>query len=522
VRHLVNAFTLPGTPLRLRYAPLLRTALALCALPSVFALGADPASPSGGFTDITRESGVEEVVAAHYRAVPKWWLSGMDLVDLDGDGRLDLVLGAHGQQGVIALNDGQGRFTTTEVAGMALTEIHLACDLNEDRVLDLQITHLDGEGRWFLGESKPGHLAFKGLPPAPGQARENAMIDLDRDGFVDWIHEKGGGLVVEFGDGHGAFTRRETIPGLKETSALPVDLNGDGFIDLALKQCGYNAEHDGVSRVLLNDGKMKFSDVTESSGLLAQGLVIQGVGDVNRDGFPDLICLEHGKAVEILLNDGKAHFAKLPGAISGMERAHRPTYANWGLAVVADFDNDGTADILMNGRNFLYVLRGTGDGHFAYMNREWGIADSSTAAVDEGLCFGDVDGDGDLDLVGCKGDEKQKGVALYRNDLPARHWLQVRALGAPGNRMAAGARIRVFEPGTGKLLWSEQVVIAGRQSAHTSSTFATTERHFGLGAVEKVDVSVEFYPSGKKVERKGVAANSTVEVPENGGAPAGR
>ena len=342
------------------------------------------------------------------------------------------------------------------------------------------------------------------------------MIDLDRDGFVDWIHEEGAGLQVEFGDGHGAFPRRESIAGLRETSAWPVDLNGDGWIDLVLKQSGYHAEKTGMCRVLLNDGKMMFSNATEACGLVEEGLVIQGVGDVNQDGSPDLICLDHGRTVEIYLNDGAGHFARLPEAVSGMQQAQRPTYANWGLAVVTDFDNDGVADILMNGRNFLYVLRGTGGGHFAYVNREWGIEDTASAAVDEGLCFGDIDGEGDLDIVGSKGEEKHKSVALYRNDLPTQHWLNVRVIGAPGNRCAAGAKIRVLEPGTGKLLWFEQVVIAGRQSAHSYYATPETERHFGLGAKRAVEVTVEFYPSRKIVKRSAVPADGMVEMVEDG------
>src|SRR5262249_31742114 len=64
------------------------------------------------FTDITRESGLAAIVADKYTASPKWWLSGLHLVDLDGDGHLDLFLSAHGGGGAVAaLGDGKGRFT---------------------------------------------------------------------------------------------------------------------------------------------------------------------------------------------------------------------------------------------------------------------------------------------------------------------------------------------------------------------------------------------------------------------------
>ena len=149
----------------------LRRSLVLLTLLAPAALTAGEAPT---FTDITRASGIEQLVADHYAKFPKWWLSGMDLIDLDGDGHLDLVLGAHGQAGVIALNDGKGHFTHADAPGLDLTEIHVAGDLDEDGRLDLQLTHLDGEGRWFFNESKPGALQFKGAPPPSGQARENA------------------------------------------------------------------------------------------------------------------------------------------------------------------------------------------------------------------------------------------------------------------------------------------------------------------------------------------------------------
>src|SRR3954447_19343617 len=100
------------------------------------------------FRDVTQERGVDAVIDEHYRRVPKWWLSGTNLVDLDGDGHLDLFLGAHGQAAAVALNDGHGRFHYVDPASAKLppTEIHLACDVDGDGLVDLQMTHQDGGG----------------------------------------------------------------------------------------------------------------------------------------------------------------------------------------------------------------------------------------------------------------------------------------------------------------------------------------------------------------------------------------
>jgi hypothetical protein len=477
------------------------------------------AGEKSAFTDITRECGVEEAIEAHYKAVPKWWLSGIDLVDFDGDGHLDLFIGAHGQQGAIALNDGKGHFTYyADSPALKLTEIHLAHDLNEDGKLDLQITYQDGGGMWHLNTSPANDrskLSFKstGITASGGQARENALIDINRDGKIDWLHENPG-VVFALNDGSGGFKSNNAFTAYKETSMLPVDLNGDGHIDFVLKCCGYKNEKEGQSRIMLNDGKNNFHDATQECGLTEDGLTIQGVGDFNQDGAPDLICLTGGKKVDVYLNDGKGKFTLLPDAVSGMAGASKPIYANWGLAVMTDFDNDGIPDVLMNGRCFLYVLRGTGGGHFTYMNKAWNIRDLSYAAVDEGICFGDIDGDGALEIIGNSGSDKHKAIAVYHNDLPKQHWLNIRPIGAPGNRAAAGAKIRLYEPGTKKLLAYEQVVIAGRQSAHTYYAYAVTERHFGLGKLETVDASVEFYPSGKLIEKKNIKADAALEISE--------
>jgi hypothetical protein len=470
-----------------------------------------------GFTDVTMESGVARLVAQKYDKNPKWWLSGLHLVDLDGDGKLDLFLSAHGGGGALAaLNDGAGRFSPAP-GKYPSTEIHLAYDADEDGKVDLTMTFQDGGGKWWLNRGKPGLLAFEGtrIERGTNTARRQAMIDLDRDGKVDWLRGAPGRIIVERGDGKGGFVVARAIPvgdsGRAEVLCLPIDIDGDGLIDL-LVEWGHYGSPPSNSRIFRNDGKMTFTDVTKKCGLVLTGISIKGAGDVNRDGFPDLFVLEN-KVPQIYLNDGKGRFTKKAGALRGMDKATRPAYASWGLAVVVDLDNDGIADILWNGRNFLWVLRGTGDGNFEYMNKKWGIKDTSAASVDDGLCFGDIDGDGALDIIGYTSIDNQRRVAVYRNDLPGQHWLKVRPIGRPGNRGAAGAKIRLTEPGTGELLRHEQVAIYDSQAAASYYSYAVTERHFGLGQRQEVDVSVAFYPSGVRVHKR-VRANTTVEIVE--------
>ena len=100
------------------------------------------------------------------------------------------------------------------------------------------------------------------------------------------------------------------------------------------------------------------------------------------------------------------------------------------------------------------------------------------------------------------------------NDVPNGNWVRIRPVGLAGNRGAGGAKIRLFDRGTHRLLWYEQVAIYNSQAAASYYGFAQTERHFGLGEREEVDVSVEFYPSGRTVWRKEVRANRVVVIRE--------
>ncbi|MBN2477013.1 MAG: VCBS repeat-containing protein [Pirellulales bacterium] len=475
------------------------------------------AAEQAGFTDITETSGVAALVDDQYAAHPQWWLSGLHLVDLDTDGNLDLFLSTHGRGPALAvLGDGAGRFARA-AGDYPSSEIHLAYDSDEDGKVDLTMTHQDGGGQWWHNRSRPGRLDFRatGITRGTNTARRQAMIDINRDGHADWLRGTGRGILFDFGNGRGGFVSNSRMlavaAGRAEVLCLPQDVDGDGDMDL-LTEWGHYENANGTSRILCNDGRMHFADVTAAAGLPQEALSIKGTGDVDQDGDPDLICLKRRQTFAIYLNDGSGHFTEKAGAVRGVEKG--AAMASWGIAVTTDFDNDGLADILANGKHFLKILRGVGGGSFQYMNAVWDIRDLSASSVDDGLCFGDFDNDGDLDIVGYASIDGQRRIAVYRNDLPARNWLRVRPVGRAGNRPAAGAIIRVCEPATGRLLWREQVAIYDSQSASSYYAAAQTERHFGLGSRTHVDVSVEFYPSGAVVWKRGGRGGQTLAVEE--------
>src|SRR5262249_46613658 len=145
---------------------------------------------------------------------------------------------------------------------------------------------------------------------------------------------------------------------------------------------------DGATRLYRNDGGGTFTDVTTAAGLYQAGMAVLGVGDFDNDGDTDLLALEHRAFPHsIYLNDGQGHFTKRAGAVTGSPSGSAE-YASWGLAAMTDLDNDGIPDLLVDGRNYLHVLRGTGGGSFSYANQTWGgIVNIAEASVDNGFAF---------------------------------------------------------------------------------------------------------------------------------------
>jgi RNA polymerase sigma factor (sigma-70 family) len=502
-------------------------------------VAANPVLPAiNRFTDATDETGLTAMLKQQYARFPDWHPSGATLLDIDGDGHLDLHLAGQCDYFATLGRNVRGRFSVEDPrveiprgprhqADLPYPggEIRHAFDFNEDGKLDLAISwHNNGATMYHNAPSRAG-LRFRRaafVDPEFPDVRASALADVNGDGIVDFITSSATDINIHLGKGNGTFNAapNAVIPaGLLAAGAIPVDLDGDGKPELIARQTDFDLP--ARRKIFRNTGPLKWANATREMGLSEEGS-IHGVGDVNRDGHPDLICME-GQKIVIYLNDGKGRFTRKADAIRGLERAsygpHETWGDRWGGAVVVDFDNDGVPDIIINGRCFLYVLRGLGDGCFEYANDRWGLPDYAYADVDDGLCFGDVNGDGRLDLVmySSEIDIPRRPLRLFLNRLTDHHWLRVQLVGKPGNASATGAKIRMFEAGKpDRLLAYEQVAVWGRQSFHSYYAARRTERHFGLGSRSAVDVSVEFYPSGRRIERKNVPANGTIVIQEQG------
>jgi hypothetical protein len=277
----------------------------------------------------------------------------MVLLELNGDGKLDLAIANHDSYGVMVLfGDGNGGFALAPHSPIVMKEgqhPHThglnAGDLNGDGKLDLVTVNSDdndvsvafGDGKGDFTRS-PSPFAV-GQSPYPG-----ALGDLNGDGHLDIIatstarrtpqrEAATGALTVLFGDGKGGF-RRGPVP-LRTVwpwFVAVADVNGDRKPDLVAT----HAERSELT-VLVGDGKGGFTETTGSPFDLGHAAWNVAIADVNGDGRADVVAAA-GDGVRVMLGDGRGGFQIAPGSPFSAGKGA------WRLAV-GDVNGDGKPDV---------------------------------------------------------------------------------------------------------------------------------------------------------------------------------
>jgi hypothetical protein len=241
----------------------------------------------------------------------KWPTRNVTVVDLNRDGRPDIVAANRGGSGnrndggnpssnYICVNDGRGHFPSCRALSNEPATTIAAGDMNGDRAPDLVVPHRDGGQSYiFINDGKGGFAEKHPFGPAKSATRSIALGDLNGDGRLDIVigDEATGGAFIYFNQGSLRFS--EPMP-IAEKTDIPysiaiTDMNGDGQSDIVLG----NQQTPGV--VLINDGTgRKFTLVRfgDNKGAVS-GLAI---GDVNGDGSPDIVAARSDALSMLYLN----------------------------------------------------------------------------------------------------------------------------------------------------------------------------------------------------------------------------
>jgi hypothetical protein len=309
------------------------------------------------------------------------------IVDVDGDGRPDIVTAEFNNQTAIFRQTAARTFADPDVYDLPSVRAYAvaAADLNEDGVLDFAFA--DGYGRVGLFMSGAGGVRATTVFTGPLSVvhEDIAIADFDRNGHLDVVVTVVDSATIGFlwANGPGTFLPRADQASGKSPSQLSViDANEDGLPDLAVSCLG------SPSRIHINNGDQTFTSTTlyQTSG--AEALA---TGDVNNDGHVDVVLPDVGyKRVIVLLGDGKGGFSQPTGLVT-------TTNSNPSRAALGDFNHDGNLDLVLGHRDDLqvFIYPGNGDGHFQ-SSQPKSIALTRAAFS---ITAGDIDGDGYDDFI---------------------------------------------------------------------------------------------------------------------------
>ena len=268
-------------------------------------------------------------------------------------------------------------------------------DLNGDGRPDLASVDVDGSSISFRLGAAGGGFTNGGTLPVPASAngpQDAVLADFDNDGDLDlavaqYAAEE---VLVYHNSGTGTFTLAHTaiLNGARPIALATGDLNGDGFLDIV------SADHqtNTFSRIV-NLGNGTFGAVANEG---AGGLPVSvAVADVTGDGAPEVLVGHFFTAtVQVARNNGSGGFPfdqVSTVAIGG----------SGGNLAVADFDGDGDRDLISAniGGPTISIRRNNGSGVFADAGSA-NVVVGSGAISFSGMRAGDLDADGDLDLIG--------------------------------------------------------------------------------------------------------------------------
>jgi enediyne biosynthesis protein E4 len=439
----------------------------------------------GTFTDVTERAGLAGVPQGYYSM-------GVAVGDYDNDGFEDLYVTGYGGN-ILYHNNGDGAFTdVTGKAGVRGGDWSASAgffDYDNDGKLDLFITrYVDWtfKNNRYCGEKPPNGVRSY-CHPDNYDGVSNILYHNNGDGTFTDVSRKAG-IANPHGKGLGVSF---------------ADYDGDGWSDVFVA-------NDSVQCFLYhNNGNGTFNEL----GLLAgvgyneDGKTFAGMGidfnDYDNDGLPDIVVTDLSNERYMLFrNEGTGTFRDVTNA-SGLGGATL-AFSGWSTHLF-DYDNDGWKDLFVAQSHVMDTIEKTSP-NLRYMEPPLLLRNSSghfsrVLAGDvfqqnwagRGAAFGDIDNDGDIDVI--VSNLGQKAYVLRNDGGDHNNWIGIQPVGTKSNRDGIGARIKIVSASgltqyftvntaVGYLSASDKRVLAGLGK---DSTAKVIEIRWPSGVVQKFE-----------------------------------
>jgi tetratricopeptide (TPR) repeat protein len=423
---------------------------------------------------------------------------GACMMDVTGDGHMDLVLMQSGPQAIRVLHaKGDGTFEDWDAtaAGLKASGHGVACavgDYDADGLNDLAVA-LDDQVLLFrnLGKGK-----FQDVTAEAGLAPRNrpsgiTFIDYDHDGdldlFVTGAPIKDGTTpnILWRNDGNKTFTEWTEPTGLggsgTTAAAILTDFNNDRAVDIAVTG-------DGPAPLIYvnpREGKYPTQPLYDGEKLPATTGI--AVLDYNKDGWMD-IAVTHAGAPGLTLWRNVAGPENIARRFQRVELPLEGALRGWGVTAI-DIDNDGWIDLAAivetQAGPQVRVFRNRGDGAFEDVSHALGL-DAVKLHDPRGLIAADVDGDGAADLIVTQ--LNAPPLLLHNVGANRNHFVRLDLTGYADNKTALGVKVETFANGH----W-QKWELAGASGFQTQGP---PEILVGLGDADGIDLLRILWPTG--------------------------
>jgi hypothetical protein len=453
----------------------------------------------GTFSNVTKKAGVGDV----------GWGMGVCAGDYNNDGWDDLFVTCLGPDHLFK-NNGDGTFTdVTKAAGVSDPRWSTGAaflDYDNDGHLDLFVSnYVDFDLNSLPSNERP--CLYRGIEVQCGPRG---------------LH--GAGDTLYHNNGNGTFTDVSVKAGVSDPDGyygmgvVASDFDSDGFVDIfvandATPNFLYRNKGDGTFK---DNGFLSGAAVNANGG--EQACMGVTIGDYDRDGRFDIFATNFAQEYNVLY---RGQDPNLFSDVSNSSGFPNQPYVSWGTKFF-DYDNDGWLDLLVvNGHVYPQVDKARLDAGYRqrkllYKNNRKG-AFSEVAAesgdplmekrVSRGAAFGDIDNDGDVDLVV---NDLDGPPSLLRNDGGNRNnSVLIKTVGQKSNRNGVGARVKVV---SGDLTQIDEVRSGASYISHNEFRL-----HFGLENRTKIDRIEVRWPGGAVDKIEGAAVNRILVIKEGRG-----
>jgi hypothetical protein len=451
----------------------------------------------GTFTDVTDRAGVGDI----------GWGMGAAVGDFNNDGYDDLYVTCLGPNHLFK-NNGNGTFTdVTRTAGVGDPRWSTGAafvDYDNDGKLDLFVAnYVDFDINHLPEFGKDKTCQYKGIPVQCGPRGMPGAGD-------SLYHNNGDGTFTEVSKKAGV----DDPNGYFGMGVICSDFDEDGLTDI------YVADDSSPNFFYHNNGDGTFKEIGFTSGTAVnengseQGSMGVTVGDYDHDGKLDIFVTNFVDEYNTLYHsEGRLNFTDISHAAKVAAISY--PYVGWGTKFF-DYDNDGWLDLfianghvypqLENYRQRKLVHRNNRNGTFTEVAEQLG-APLVEKRASRGVAFGDIDNDGDIDLVIADLDGPAQ---LLRNDGGnINNSVLIKTIGVKSNRGGIGARVRIV---SGDLTQMDEVRSGGSYISQSDLRL-----HFGLEKRAKIDLIEIRWPSGVVDRVTNAGVNKILTVKEGQG-----